>query len=69
LASVSIWTIVGQIGTFLVIGLFLVAIVWIPLTLYRMNKRQAEMLELARQQQADSHSSPQPDAHNKDRPA
>lgn len=67
MASVSVWTIVGQILTFLVLGLFLVAIVWIPLLLYRMNKRQAEMLELARQQQADSISSAQSDVDSKDR--
>jgi F0F1-type ATP synthase membrane subunit b/b' len=69
LASVSAWTIVGQILTLVIFALFIVAVVWIPLTLYRMNKRQAEMLELARRQQADSGASSRPDPDRQDRPA
>lgn len=39
----SIWTLFGQVFTLIFLVLFILLIVWIPLTLYRMNKHLAEI--------------------------
>lgn len=55
----SIWTIFGQVFTLVFFVLFVFLVVWIPLTLYRMNKHLAEISRQLRSMngnQAGSHS-------------
>jgi Na+/melibiose symporter-like transporter len=39
----SIWTLFGQAFTLIFFVLFILLVVWVPLTLYRMNKHLAEI--------------------------